>query len=185
MTVSLEPFDRFWCFNFWVKALDVYFHCGLSAGPLDPYNRRSTAAAGSYGQHCHPCLGLAGVIIILWVVSMLTLQVHSAIMSHTRGQGFSGFPAQDMWRQTCLEFWPVFLYNWKCLSVDVPPASPQCTVLLQKRPFVIMDSDAQISCPYIKCLTVSWKQTGSSHSIMDMQTHRQMGSLKKKQLFCW
>ncbi len=52
MTVSLEPFDRFWCFNFWVKALDVYFHSSTTAGPSDPYNRRNTAAAASYGQHC-------------------------------------------------------------------------------------------------------------------------------------
>ncbi len=53
MAVSLEPFDRFWCFNFWVKALDVYFHSS-KAGPPAPYNRRNTAAAASYGQHCNP-----------------------------------------------------------------------------------------------------------------------------------
>ncbi len=51
MAVSLEPFDGFWCFNFWVKALDVYFHPMITAGPSDPYNRHNTAAA-SYGQHC-------------------------------------------------------------------------------------------------------------------------------------
>ncbi len=32
MAVSLEPFDRFWCFNFWEKALDVCFHSGMTAG---------------------------------------------------------------------------------------------------------------------------------------------------------
>ncbi len=53
MVVSLEPFDGFWCFNFWVKALDVYFHPGITAGPSDPYNRRSTAPAASYWQHCN------------------------------------------------------------------------------------------------------------------------------------
>ena len=52
MAVSLEPFDRFWCFNFWLKALDVYFYPGLTAGQSDPHNRRSTAAAASCGQHC-------------------------------------------------------------------------------------------------------------------------------------
>ena len=50
IAVSLELFDRFWCSNFWVKALDVYFHPTNTAGPSDPYNRRNTAAA-SYGQH--------------------------------------------------------------------------------------------------------------------------------------
>ena len=52
MAVSLEPFDRFWCFNFWEKALDVYFYSGMTAGPSDPYNRRITTAAASFGQHC-------------------------------------------------------------------------------------------------------------------------------------
>ena len=52
MAVSLEPLDRFWCFNFCLKALDVFFHPEVTAGPTDPYNRRNTAAAGSCGQHC-------------------------------------------------------------------------------------------------------------------------------------
>ena len=51
MVVSLEALDWFWCFNFWLKALNVYFHPGLTAGPSDPHNWRSTAAA-SCGQHC-------------------------------------------------------------------------------------------------------------------------------------
>ncbi len=51
MSVSRELFDRFWCFNFWMKALDVYFHPNLTAGPWHPYNRRNTAAAASYWQN--------------------------------------------------------------------------------------------------------------------------------------
>ena len=51
MAVSLEPFDRFWCLNFWEKARDVCFHSGKTAGPSDHYNRRNTAAAASFGQH--------------------------------------------------------------------------------------------------------------------------------------
>ncbi len=49
MAVSLEPVDRFWCFNFWVKALDVYFNPSITAGPSDPYNWRNAAA--SYRQY--------------------------------------------------------------------------------------------------------------------------------------
>ncbi len=55
MAVSLEPFDRFWCFNFWLKAFDVYFYPGLTTGQSDPHNRRSTTAAASCGQHCMTC----------------------------------------------------------------------------------------------------------------------------------
>ena len=51
MAVSLEPFNRFWYFHFWVKALDIYFHLGPTAGLWYPYNRCSTAAAaGFFGQ---------------------------------------------------------------------------------------------------------------------------------------
>ncbi len=42
LAVSLEPFDWFWCFNFWVKALDVYLCSGSIAGTSDPYNRQKT-----------------------------------------------------------------------------------------------------------------------------------------------
>ncbi len=50
MAVSMKPFNWFWCFNFWEKALDVYLNSGMTAGPPDPYNQRNTAA--SFGQHC-------------------------------------------------------------------------------------------------------------------------------------
>ena len=55
MPISLKPFDRFWCFNFWLRALNVNcFHSRLIAGQSDPYSRRKTAAAGSCGQPCLP-----------------------------------------------------------------------------------------------------------------------------------
>ena len=36
MPVTLEPFVRFTCFNFCIKALDPYFHLVLTAGASDP-----------------------------------------------------------------------------------------------------------------------------------------------------
>ena len=45
MAVSLEPLDRFWCFNFWEKALNVYFHSGMRGSPSDPYNRCNATVA--------------------------------------------------------------------------------------------------------------------------------------------
>ncbi len=53
MAVSLEPFDWFWCFNFWEKALEVYFYSSMIIDPSDPYNWHNTAVAGSFGQHCY------------------------------------------------------------------------------------------------------------------------------------
>ncbi len=53
MAVRLEPFDRFWCINFCLKAIHIYFHLDLTGSALDHYNHRNTAAAGSCGQHCH------------------------------------------------------------------------------------------------------------------------------------
>ncbi len=59
MAVSLEPFDRFWCFNFWVKALDVYFHPGTpttGATPPPPPLTDNTAEGHFFN------------LSILWVV---------------------------------------------------------------------------------------------------------------------
>ncbi len=58
MPITLEPFVRFNCFNFCLKALDVYFHSAITTGAPDPYKRQNSAAAGSYRQPCnHPKLG--------------------------------------------------------------------------------------------------------------------------------
>ena len=59
MAVSLE------CFNFWVKTLDVYFHLSITAGPSDPYNRRNTAAAASYGQHWILFISLLNILNVI------------------------------------------------------------------------------------------------------------------------
>ena len=65
LAVSLEPFDWFWCFNFWVTTLDVDFHCSITAGAPDPYNRHNTAAA-SYGQHCYCTINFLNRPLFFW-----------------------------------------------------------------------------------------------------------------------
>ena len=40
MPITLEPFVRFTCFNFHLKALDSYFHPGLTSGASDPTGGR-------------------------------------------------------------------------------------------------------------------------------------------------
>ncbi len=49
-----------------MKALDVYFHPSITAGPSDPYNRRNTAAAASYGQHGEIALFSKNILGYFW-----------------------------------------------------------------------------------------------------------------------
>ena len=69
MAVSLEPFDLFWCFNFWERAPNVYFHSGITTCPPDRYNRHNTAVAASFGQHCpYPIIFMVLFYFPLFVV---------------------------------------------------------------------------------------------------------------------
>ena len=52
MPITLEPFVRFTCFNFCLKALESFFPLVLTAGASDPCKRQNSAAAGSYRQPC-------------------------------------------------------------------------------------------------------------------------------------
>ncbi len=46
MAITLQPFVRFTSFNFWVPALDVFYHLTPTAGPQTHYNRPYATASG-------------------------------------------------------------------------------------------------------------------------------------------
>ncbi len=49
MVITLEPFDRFWCFNFWLEALEKLYHLRLkwASGSSKCVNRASKRRIGS------------------------------------------------------------------------------------------------------------------------------------------
>ncbi len=65
MLITLEPFIRFTCFNFCLKALDAYFHPATTTGEPSPYMRHNSAAASSYRQP--------------WSIQLEDMQMHQVL----------------------------------------------------------------------------------------------------------
>ena len=60
MLITFAPFVRFASFNFYLEALDFYFHPATTAGASDNYRQHNSATADNPGRKYYIALGTLG-----------------------------------------------------------------------------------------------------------------------------